>query len=471
MIVSNITIMPSFITNDSKIPVPGALKRKIETFNLYKPSPFNYRFGKKIINNYTGKFEIPKFKLPLPGEGLPRILHYLADQGGCAFWRLIWPGDSLLLQNKAVVMSLYQMVQFPPFYNNLDAVVIQRQCTEHQLQFVKFLRSVSDEQKKNGQKGFKLIYCVDDLLGPLDILPKYNACREAFTDNRLMERVKEIVHLCDEMKVVGETMAEHYRKNLDYDRISVIPNYIPRSWADYGFDITYKMNQYKSTKKPRIVYAGSSTHFDILNKTGQKDDFDHVVDYIIKDITIDKKYQWVFLGGYPLKLKPYIDNKTVEYHAWGPLNEYPLKLKQLNGQVMIAPLADNIFNASKANIKLTEAAAAGMPCVAQNLPCYKDWKYSFNTGEEMMKTIKDVLSSPFKYKQALEYSREYLEKYWLDEHVDDHLLVYTTEYGSEERKKNATFVRNNPKQFANEKKFITGNFQELPKGSSRGRIY
>ena len=439
--------MPAFIPDDNIKKVPGVqpLQTKVE---LTKYRPLKFTLGKPTRSNFNGKFSIPQFKIPIPGEGLPRVVHYLADQGGCAFWRLIWPGDELLSQNKAVVMSLYQMIQQAQFYLTVDVVRLQRQCTDHQREFVEFLRAVSDNIKQQTGKGFKILYEVDDICMPVDSIPDYNPCKQAFLDPKIGENMKKIVALCDEMTVPSQTMKDHYVKHLGYDKISVVPNYAPQSWLDKGDTFFHKIKEYRDNKKrPRIAYAGSSTHFDYLNKAQQKDDFDHVINEIIKDVTITKKYQWVFLGGYPPKLKQYIDSKQVEYHPWGPVSQYPKLLKKLNAQILIAPLADNVFSNAKANIKLTEGGALGIPVVAQDRDCYKDALYKFETADEMFKQFNRILLSENTYRQAVDNSRAYAEKFWLEDHTDEWMLIYNTPYGDPKRKENKFFLENNPDQF------------------------
>lgn len=443
--------MPSLVPNqtDKKVknvktpPIPH-IEPINNLFNFMERYKLGYDIFKafkdiRIVNN--------EIKIPAPGEGLPRVLHYLADQSGCGFWRMIWPGDELMAYNKAVIMSLYQMVLAASFYQGIDAIRLQRQCTETQLEFVKFLRQVSTELEKQTGKKMRLIYEVDDVVVPVEDIPDYNVCKPAFTDRKIHNIMKEVVHLCDEMVVVSPYMRDHYKKHLDYDKISVIPNYAPKTWLDRGFDMQKVVDNYRAhKKKPRIIYAGSVTHFDVANKVSQQDDFTHIVDYIINDIVKDHKYEWVFLGGVPLKLRQFI-GKGVELHDWTAVTEYPDKLKSLNGNVMIAPLYENNFNRAKSNLKLYEGGALGLPVIAQDLDCYNaDWKYLFKTGPELMSQIASIVGNEKSYKESVKYAREYAEKYWLKDHLDEWVLLYTTGYGSHDRKKNEWFVKNNPQQ-------------------------
>jgi hypothetical protein len=220
-------------------------------FRVYGPRTF----GELMIKSQNAE----GFKLPVPGEGLPRVIHYCADQSGCAFWRLIWPSEELLAHNKAVVMTLYQMVTLGQFYMGIDAVRLQRQCTAPQVEFIKFLRKVSDDMKKQTGKGFRIIWEVDDLVIS-DSIPGYNICGDAFTDPQIELNVKEALSYCDEMSCPSQYMADFYRKRLNYDKISVIPNYAPKNWIDRGYDKERILETYRKHKsKPRVLYAGSGT--------------------------------------------------------------------------------------------------------------------------------------------------------------------------------------------------------------------
>ena len=416
-------------------------------------NPYNWKYGQTpyAVGLCNLQYTKPEFKLPVPGEGLPRIINYCADQSGCAFWRMIWPAHELLGNNKAVVMTLYQMVQFAPFYAGIDAIRLQRQCSDHQKEFIKWLRQVSDELKKQTGKGFRLIYEIDDICAPKEHIPHYNACRSGFQDDNILKNLIEILSYCDEMTVPSPYMKEHYTKYTGFDKISVIPNYLPRGIIDEGFDLDRIMDNYDENQhKPRIVYAGSSTHFDILNSTGQRDDFFDVVDHIIADITGPQKYQWVFLGGHPLKLLPHIQSKQIEYHQWGSITDYMTLLKNLKGNIMIAPLADNTFNRAKANIKLTEGGTVGMPVVAQNLDCYNRMDkhpHLFDTPAEMFNHIDTLMVDRNVFEKAVKDGKALSESYHLNNHLDEWLLMFKSEYGSFERKNNESFVKNNPDQF------------------------
>jgi len=440
------------VPNIAPISQPTTQSNPSPTFSNIR-TPFNKGFQNNPLlqnGNIIAPAPKPSISLPIPGEGLPRVLHYCADQSGCAFWRLIWPANELLAHNKAVVMTLYQMVTLGQFYGGIDAVRLQRQCTEPQLEFIKFLRNVSDQMKKQTGKGFRIIWEVDDIVCPAEDIPDYNVCKSAFEGEKVHNILKEVVKYIDEMTVVSDFMRKHYQKHLNFDKITVIPNYAPKNWIDVSYDEIDIATKHNSKRKPRVLYAGSGTHFDVANKVNQKDDFGHVVDAIIHDITVDKKYEWVFFGAIPLKLSKYVNSKDIEFHQWTAITDYSNKVKDLNVDFAIAPLKTNNFSRAKANIKLTESGMQGIPCIAQDIECYNSdgWDLLFNNAGQLFSIIDELWSDKKKYTDASKKCREYSEKFILSDHLDEFVLLYTTEYGDAKRKENSLFYKNNPIQFS-----------------------
>lgn len=258
-----------------------------------------------------------------------------------------------------------------------------------------------------------------------------------------------LVKNCDEMTVVSPYMRDIYKERLDYDRITVIPNYAPRMWIDRDYRVEKILTNYRKHKsRPRVLYAGSGTHFDVANRDGQQDDFAHVVEAIQQDITTDFKYEWVFFGALPMKLRQFI-GKGIEFHPWTTIDQYTEKLRDMNVNISIAPLQLNNFSRAKANIKLTESGSQGIPCIAQNIECYNSdgWPLLFNSSEELMASLERILGDEDTYMAASAAAREYSEKFILKDHLDEFILLYTTDYGDPKRAENASFLRNNPSQF------------------------
>jgi len=362
-----------------------------------------------------------------PSEvNLPRVIQFGADLSGCGLYRLGWVSHLLNYQGHMMVTDTTVMVLDPRWYVNVKAIRLQRQATSAQLEFVKFLKDV---QK---QIGFKIIYEVDDVVFREDI-PDYNKFKTAFTSDEIRNNVTSIINMCDEVSVTCNFMRELYQTRTGKKEISVIPNFPAKFWIGNYFDPNRINALYdKNKKKPRLLYAGSGAHFDVENRVGQKDDFEHVIKAIIDS---RHKYQWVFIGAFPLALRPYIERGEIEFHQWQRLYDYPAKIHELGVQMMVAPLQDNAFNKAKSDLKYNEACAYGLPVACQDLCTYEDAEIKFKTGEEMLFKIEEELRRTGHYKNSSYKRRKVAEDRFmeLDKNLGCYQELFTTPYGDPRR--------------------------------------
>jgi len=371
---------------------------------------------------------VKKQDITPPEQNLSRVIQYYADYSGCGFWRMIWPEHLLNAFNLMTVHGCTVMNLDPRYYIHTKVVRIQRQATSHQLKFVQFLKEISKEI------GFRLIYEIDDLVFSEDI-PDYNKYKPAFTDPEIRKNCQDIMSLCDEVTVTCPFMRQYYMEKTGHPNVTIIPNFPPKFWLGHFYDEKHISNNYDTyKKKPRILYAGSGAHFDVDNRVGQNDDFAHVVKSISD--TVDK-YQWVFLGAYPLPLAHLVRSGKIEFHPWQNLYNYGEKIKNLRINMLVAPLQNNNFNKSKSDLKLVEANAFGLPIACQDLCTYENAKFKFNSGEEMIAQIDDVLSKKGRYMNISAKARRDANSRWLEN--DDNIHCYTElfnhPYGHKERKR------------------------------------
>lgn len=390
------------------------------------PMPFQQAVG---INN----FGVPQFgnvpqvqqQAPPQPEENPRVLQYLADSSGCGLYRMSWPSHILNYSGKAMITDTSQMILDKNFYKGLSVVRVQRQCSTHQKEFVKFLKSIQPEC------GFRLIYEVDDVVFREDI-PDYNKFKEAFTSDEIRNNAIEIINMCDEMTVTCDHMRDLYRERTGKREITVIPNFPTRYWIGNFFNPERVNAMYdKHKNRPRILYTGSGAHY-CLDGSGTPDDFTHVLKAVI-DTRF--KYKYVFMGAFPPQLQPYIQNGDMEFVPWQRLYDFPNKIYDLEVQLMIAPLQNNSFNRSKSDIKYIEACAFGIPVVCQDMETYKDAEIKFTTGEDMIKKIDEELRRAGHYKNST-YKRykvaadRFME---LDKNHDCYVELFKYPYGDKRR--------------------------------------
>ena len=356
-----------------------------------------------------------------------RGINYYADFSGCGFWRMVWPEHTLNAYSKAIVHGSTVMVSDEKYYVNTKTVRIQRQATPHQLEFVKYLKNLGNKM------GFSVVYEIDDIVFYEDI-PEYNKFRGAFVDKKIKAATTEMMQMCDEITVTCDYMKEYYMNKTGNKNITVIPNYPPRYWLDRYYDENIiERNFNKRKKKPRVLYAGSGAHFDVDNKVNQKDDFQHVVDTVIKTCN---KFHWIFIGAFPMRLRNLVQSGKIEFHPWTSLYDYPRLVQKVKPNLMVAPLTDNVFNRSKSDLKFIEGCAFGIPTICQDMCTYENAHYKFNTGDEMIDHIKSLTSDKTTYMKACRKARTVAETRWLEnpDNINKYTELYTLPYGHKDRK-------------------------------------
>lgn len=390
-------------------------------------APIGIPFGTPVPTYISRTPQIVSPPPEIPGQNLKRAITYLADYGGCGYYRCIAPNLLLNLHQKAAIIESTAMVLDPRFYQTVEAVKLQRQATPYQKDFVKHLKEISK------QKQLKLIYEVDDVVFSEDI-PMYNRNRDAFVDPKIRESVLEILSMMDEITVTCDYFKEYMINKSGNKNVTVIPNYLMKWWFDRYYNLGDLIKKYeKNKKKPIVAIFASGTHVDTMNRVNQQDDFAHVVNHIIKTKT---EFNWHFYGSFPLPLKPFIDRGEIKFFPWVQLPDFPEAMARSGAQVTFAALQDNNFNRCKSNIKLIEAGALGIPCVCPDMVTYKDAFLKYKNGNEFIDCLKTVLKNQTVYAEYCKKSRAYSENFWLDDEKNlmKHYEVYFTPFGSKERK-------------------------------------
>jgi hypothetical protein len=391
-------------------------------------APLGIPFGvpsQTYLHRQTQSAQLPPPEVP--GQGLKRAINYLADYGGCGYYRCMAPNLLLNLYQKAVVVESTAMILDPRFYQTVEVVKLQRQATPHQKQFVKVLKDISK------QKNLKLLYEVDDVVFAEDI-PMYNRNRDAFTSKEIQDSIKEILSMMDEIVVTSEYFKDYMIEKSGNKKVTAIPNYLMKWWFDRYYNLPDLIKKYdKNKKKPIVAIFASGTHVDVANRTNQQDDFAHVIQHIIKTRT---DFNWHFYGSFPLALKPFIDKGDMKFFPWVPLPEFPQAMANSGAQVTFACLQDNNFNRCKSNIKLIEAGALGLPCVCPDMVTYKDAFLKYKNGNEFIDCLKTTLKNQHSYVEQCKKARAHAENFWLDD--EKNLMKfhesYFTPHGSPERK-------------------------------------
>jgi hypothetical protein len=122
-------------------------------------------------------------------------------------------------------------------------------------------------------------------------------------------------------------------------------------------------------------------------------------------------------------------------------------LVDANCNAVFAPLQDNVFNKAKSNIKMVEAGGLGLPGAFQDLCTYEEADFKFRNGDDLIDQLSYITKDLGRYMESSQKARDFTNKLWLEDHLDEYEALYTTQWGSKERKLLAPrLIENNPDQ-------------------------
>lgn len=360
---------------------------------------------------------------------IPKILQVTDAHSGCAFWRMLWMGHFLNMKGDFSVFLLDRCTRDILDYARMSAIHLQRKGLGSDVKLFEKIGKLRDRFK------LRILYDTDDLLFYEDI-PDYNHMKQKLSDyiDQFPNLIKTI-ELCDEITVTTHTLKENLLRKTNQKKITVIPNYPPAYlWGHLSDEKILRRNFRKHQKKPRILFAGSSTHFENRRYIKEVvDDFTPVRDAVLSSIS---EFTWVFVGAYPHILTPLIEKGLVEFHRWVPLSDYPKFLANLEANMAIAPLWDNEFNRAKSDLKFLEASALGLPIACQDMCTYAIAPIRFKTGDEMLEQIRKTLADEEGYIEASREARRRLCSRWLEnkDNYGKYYDLYSYPYDSSSRK-------------------------------------
>ena len=206
-----------------------------------------------------------------------------------------------------------------------------------------FSLAVLDEWTASSDSPF-IVYALDDLISDLDVT---NPFRKNIPPNA-RSRLKYALARCNRLVVSTDFLAESYRQFIS--DIKVVPNRLEKApW-------TQLTSLKRTAKKPRIGWAGGSTHHgDLL---------------LLKEIIEQTRGEadWIFFGMCPDEIRPLL----AEYHELVPFDEYPAYIASLNLDIAVAPLTMTPFNQGKSNLRLLEYGVLGIPVVCTDIDPYRN---------------------------------------------------------------------------------------------------
>lgn len=299
------------------------------------------------------------------------ITYFLRDDGACAYYRADLPFSVL---SKKTPFQTYKIEQgdsqehIAKGLDGADTVFIPRIIDKPMIELAK-------ELKKEGKK---VVTDLDDnvfSINPFSQAYKVYGTEEQMVNingeelplwidgknidiaenKKRIALVKEGMKVADIVTTTTEKLARVFRKI--NKKVKVLPNCL-------DFDLWKPLDLNRKDKDEiRLMWAGGSSHY-------------HDWLMVSKAVTeIMKKYsnvKLVILGEkFDGTLKD-IPPHRIEYHGWVPTPAYPYKMAQLDADIALIPLAKDLFNECKSNLKWLEFSALQVPCVASHVLPYSE---------------------------------------------------------------------------------------------------
>jgi glycosyltransferase involved in cell wall biosynthesis len=270
------------------------------------------------------------------------------DTDACSFYRCIEPGRALRARGHDVMVD--RQAGLADLMMS-DVVVIQRPTEIPPQHVIAKLLSLPEDRRP------RIVVELDD---DLFNVPPHNPAQ--LSDGQ-KHRLSEAIGNADRITVTNRHLADRVIDNLDEfaPDVRVVPNYVPERFVVEqvpGFG-----------HAPTLTWAGSDTH---------RRDFDEVAVALRRLLRERDDFQVRIVGApYAERLRTALgadlDGRggfRITQVPW--IEGVPRYIPTLSGHIGLAPLADDVFNRSKSDLRLKELAARGMAVVASDVGPYAD---------------------------------------------------------------------------------------------------
>lgn len=336
------------------------------------------------------------------------VLLFPSDRNGCGFYRTIVPFNHMISKYGYDAPTLFSFVFDLNFITKSKWLRFQRQVTKDQKKVIVEYRKVIKQVNAQTKMAFEL----DDLVHAIE--PSNIIAYQFYTESRKQNLI-EVMKMSDVVTFSTEFLKEFYDQNFGIKHSVVVPNYLPKFlWGDKG-----KRDKRNKGKKPRILWAGSSSHI------GKNGDLEFIVPLIRKT---KNEFEWVFLGVIPPELQG-----QFEFHDWADFYAYPNAIDSIDADLGICPVTDNTFNYAKSDLKLLEYTALGLPGIFSSIG-QGTGPYDLVDGicavenkvDDWYNAIKKTITDETYRKSIMTAATKELDDRWLedDKNIASYLNIY-----------------------------------------------
>jgi glycosyltransferase involved in cell wall biosynthesis len=282
----------------------------------------------------------------------PSVAWLPAGLDGCALYRMFFAH----LRMEGSIFLFQPMRMQVDLLKDRNIVVVQRLSSQQNYEAIQLFKKMK----------LKIIYDLDDDLWSV---PTFNPA------HRLMKKWLPGFEICAKMADMITVSTEHLRVMVrnalgkKCPPVAVVENAVDFDW------FRPVAEKYRKNRDGRVVlgWAGTDTHSGDVEKVFA------LVPALLKD---NPELDFEVVGtGISEELKSFGDR--VRQKGFVPIAEFAANWASWQWDISLAPVAENSFNLSKSNIKMLEAAAMKIPCVASRYGEYK----KFANHSELLQII------------------------------------------------------------------------------------
>lgn len=262
-----------------------------------------------------------------------KIFGWLADHGGCGWYRIMLPLGALQQSGRAQVRFAGRTTE-----SDFDVDVFIAQRT--------FNVGPSSRWQAYARRPNRplLVYELDD---DLMHITSDNPAAAVFNDPGTQRRLRENIEVADLVTVSTEPLAEQVSQF--NPRVAVLPNCVPSDmlqWRHGGY-----------ADRLTIGWQGSPTH---------DRDWARAAPHIAKWMRTNPHAEMHTFGAIPKSFPQLVRHRHSDWTS-----DIPSYYTSIDWDVALAPLRNTLFNRSKSDIRMLEAAMLGIPTIASAVPAYR----------------------------------------------------------------------------------------------------
>lgn len=340
--------------------------------------------------------QVAPVRWPVEGAERPRVLGYSVN-GGSGEYRVKSPFRALAQTGMAyteivdeeapALLTAAELLRLQP-----DTILLH--------QWLGHATATAIDNWRKVDPNVRIVLGLDDRN---DAVPEksnlYGAHRRAHPDARA--KLRRMAERCDAVVVSTPPLKAMLNELGVRDRaVYVIPNALGRDrWGEIR-------PPRRARSRPRVGWIGALQH---------RGDLEFLIPVI--RATHDK-VDWIFMG----MVLPEVQKYVREFHQWVNYDRYPTAIADLDLDLAVAPLAYNIFNECKSNLRLLEYGAAGYPVICTDITPYRENSPPVTRLDNQVDLWIDAIRAAVGDVEALRADGEALRRWvWAHYDLDSHL--------------------------------------------------